>query len=96
MPRVYNRNGDEEIPADAVYVGRPSRFGNPFVIGPDGTREEVLASYRQWIEATPEGRAVAAAAAEELAGRDLVCYCVPEACHADVLLEIANPVESRD
>jgi hypothetical protein len=32
-----------------VYVGRPSKWGNPFVIGRDGSREEVIAKYRAWI-----------------------------------------------
>lgn len=32
-----------------VYIGRPSKFDNPFVIGPDGTREEVIEKYRNWL-----------------------------------------------
>lgn len=32
-----------------VYIGRPSKWGNPFVIGKDGTREEVIAKYAEWI-----------------------------------------------
>ena len=90
MARVYNRHGSEEIPDDAVYVGRPSRFGNPFVIGEHGDRAEVIEAHRRWLAETDEGRAVAEAAREDLRGKDLVCYCHPEACHADTLLEIAN------
>ena len=78
------------LPADAVYVGRPSRWGNPFVIGRDGDRAECLELYRAWI-AAPDQADLRAQARAELCGRDLGCWCAPgEACHADVLLVLAN------
>jgi hypothetical protein len=70
-----------------VYVGRPGPWGNPFVIGKDGTREEVIRKYRAWIEARP---AMVARAKAELAGKVLGCWCSPQQCHGDVLAEIAN------
>lgn len=85
-PRVLNRK-HHGVPHDAVYVGRPSRWGNPFKIGPDGDRAEVIAKYRAFLDLNPSLRALAR---QELAGRDLVCWCAPEPCHADVLLEVAN------
>lgn len=87
MPRVYNRLNGPVAPAGAVFIGRPSRWGNPFVIGKHGTREEVIALYRQWLVLHPE---LYIAAKTELRGRDLVCLCSPLACHGDILLEIAN------
>lgn len=75
------------MPADTVYVGRPSRFGNSFVIGRHGDRATVVARFETWLLANPE---LLAAARAELRGKDLVCWCAPEACHADVLLRIAN------
>jgi len=42
MPKVLNKYKDG-VPAGAVYIGRPSKWGNPFVIGKDGDREEVIA-----------------------------------------------------
>jgi len=85
MPRVLNKRRDT-IPPEAVYVGRPSKWGNPFTVGKDGTRTQVIEKYRsmllgnrQLIEALPE-----------LRGRDLVCWCAPAPCHADILLELAN------
>jgi Domain of unknown function (DUF4326) len=50
MCKVLNarRVGRRSAP-DRVYVGRPSKWGNPFVIGRDGTRDEVIAKYRAWI-----------------------------------------------
>lgn len=86
MPRVLHKNRSA-IPPDAVYIGRPSKFGNPFKIGRDGTREEVIAKYRQYIELNP---LLKDAAVRELRGHDLVCWCAPLPCHGDVLLEIAN------
>jgi len=71
---------------DCVYVGRPSKWGNPFVIGRDGSRDEVIAKYRAWILRQP----ALMAALHELCGKDLVCWCAPERCHADVLIELAN------
>ena len=71
---------------DRVYVGRPSKWGNPFVIGRDGTREEVTAKYRAWIARQP----ALIASLNELRGKHLVCWCAPQGCHADVLIELAN------
>jgi hypothetical protein len=69
-----------------VYVGRPSKWGNPFVVGRDGTRDEVIAKYRAWIAQQP----ALLAALGELRGKDLVCWCAPDPCHAEVLIELAN------
>lgn len=66
-----------------VYIGRPSKWGNPFVVGTDGTREEVLAKYSKWIS-TQE------LPFHELKGKVLGCWCSPQACHGDILAEIAN------
>jgi Domain of unknown function (DUF4326) len=46
----------------------------------------VIAKYRQWLCDQPD----LLAQLPELRGRDLVCWCAPEACHGDVLLELAN------
>lgn len=76
-------------PADAVVVARPSPWGNPWPIGPELTRAQAVARYRDWIMGEPERIAQARA---ELAGRDLCCWCPLDGpCHADVLLELANP-----
>jgi hypothetical protein len=72
--------------ADRVYVGRPSKWGNPFVIGRDGTRDEVIAKYRAWIVRQPS----LISALPELRGKNLVCWCAPQRCHAEVLIELAN------
>lgn len=87
MPKVWNKR-DPNVPKDAVYVGRPTVWGNPFVVGKDGTREEVVRKYRERIENFGPNSFIEIK--KQLKGKDLVCWCAPKACHADVLLEIAN------
>jgi hypothetical protein len=87
-PRVLNLKTDK-ISGSAVFIGRPSKWGNPFHIGRDGTRHEVIARYMQYLFASPE----LLAALHELKGKDLVCHCSPKPCHGDVLLELANKDE---
>lgn len=69
-----------------VYCGRPSKWGNPFVIGKDGNRAEVVKKYREWLLK----RADLMESLEELRGKILACWCAPQACHCDVLVELAN------
>lgn len=86
-PRVLNAREVGRHVEGAVYVGRPSLFGNPFRIGPDAARDVVIAKYRAWLMAQP---VLLARVKSELRGKDLVCWCSPEACHADVLIDVAN------
>lgn len=72
---------------DGVYIGRPSKFGNPFVIGQHGSRDQVVEKYEAWFLAQP---ALVEAAKRELRGKSLVCWCAPARCHGDVLMRIAN------
>ncbi|WP_205617365.1 A1S_2505 family phage non-structural protein [Pelomicrobium methylotrophicum] len=76
-------------PAHAVWVGRPTPLGNPFVIGRDGSREEVIARYREWLEARIRERdpAVLTAMAGLREDSSLVCACAPEPCHAEAIRE---------
>lgn len=77
-------------PEGAVVVARPSHWGNPFRIGPDGDRAECVARFG---DAFRSGRLSFTAddVRRELVGRDLACWCPLEGpCHADILLEAAN------
>lgn len=68
-----------------IYIGRPSKWGNKFVIGKDGTRAEVIALYEAWIRQQPD----LLNSLEELSGKKLGCHCKPNyACHGDVLLKL--------
>lgn len=84
-PGVYNRY--KSPPKGAVYIGRPTPWGNPFKIGVDGSRKQVVERYEQWVRSQPD---LIALIKKHLKGKDLVCFCSPKACHGDVLLKIAN------
>lgn len=79
--RILNKHCDE--PTDrTVYVGRGSPWGNPFKIGRDGLREEVIAKFEK--EILPSLNVV------PLRGADLMCWCWPLPCHAVSLMKKAN------
>ncbi len=69
-----------------VYIGRPSKWGNPFVMGVDGLRADVVRQYEEWIEGQPK----LLGALGELRGKVLGCFCAPAECHGDVLARLAN------
>jgi hypothetical protein len=82
-----------------VYIGRKgvvfingcrfpendSIWANPFKIGRDGDRETVLQKYKEYITAR-----VGPAELKKLAGKNLGCWCKPEPCHGDILIELIN------
>jgi len=72
-----------------IYIGRPSKWGNPFTIGKDGTRKEVVEKYREWIEKQPN----LMNSLDELKGKVLGCWCFPKFCHGDILIEL---IEERE
>jgi hypothetical protein len=69
-----------------VFIGRPGPWGNPFVIGRDGSRAEVIRLYAQWIVTQPR----LIADLPSLRGRRLGCYCKPLPCHGDVLVRLVE------
>lgn len=69
-----------------VFIARPTKWGNPFEIGRDGTRYEVIMKYKEWIQTQPD----LIASLHELKGKRLGCHCVPKACHGYVLAELAD------
>jgi len=88
MPKVVHV---KDRVKDAVFIGRPGPFGNPFIIGQHGNRVEVIEQYRRMITRyTNSATALRRKVREELKGKDLACFCAPLPCHGDVLLEIAN------
>ena len=75
------------MPAGAVSVTRPGRWGNPFPVDGNG-RQAALEQFGRYararLAADPQWL-------EPLRGKDLACWCrLPQACHADLLLELAN------
>lgn len=83
------------MPDNAVYVGRPTKWGNPFNITVWQSRAVAIARYRFYVARgiAPAGFPLAPQPLEirELRGKDLACWCpLDQPCHADVLLEFAN------
>ena len=77
------------------YIGRGSPLGNPFVIGKHGTREQVIAKYRVWLqEQIDKGNTVVLDELNRLGnkaidekGLVLQCFCYPKPCHGEVIKE---------
>jgi hypothetical protein len=67
---------------------KDSPFCNPFKVGKDGTREDVIAKFRSSMEAKLQGDPDLVQQLLALEGKRLGCWCKPEACHGDVLLEL--------
>ena len=64
-------------------IDRATKWGNPYPIGDGMTRSDVIAAYRQHLAAHPELLASVA----ELRGKVLMCWCYPQPCHGDVLID---------
>jgi hypothetical protein len=78
MAKVYNKHKGD-APANAVYIGRGSPWGNPFVIGQDGTRDGVCDRFEREVLPTLD--------LKPLIGKDLVCFCAPKRCHGDSIIK---------
>ena len=73
-----------------VYIGRPSFWGNPFAIGKDGDREEVIEKYRVYLWSKICSGEITLEQLASLHGKTLGCFCSPLACHGDVLAKAAK------
>lgn len=101
MIYVISRRNNNNIPSEAtcVYIGRgrggvAGIFGNPFVIGRDGDRDEVINKFRKYFEARLEQDQAVREAFDELLHHAragdlyLVCWCAPLSCHGDVIRDM--------
>ena len=85
---VVNKKSFE---GESVYVGRPSVLGNPFVIGKDGDRDEVIRKYRLWLweKVKARGKVFAELVRIKKLAQEgdlrLSCWCYPKPCHSDVV-----------
>jgi len=96
-PKRVRRRRGVALPPGGRYVGRPTRWGNPYVWRPGELRSgrvqvrdraEAIARYEADLRADPARVADVRAV---LRGVDLACWCpLDEPCHADVLLRVAN------
>lgn len=100
-PRVVRirRAGGVVIQDCDVYIGREctmggwniprSKWANPYTVKSCGSVDNALESYRRYLAKKPE----LMSALPELAGKTLGCWCKPEPCHGDVLVELFNQME---
>lgn len=88
--RLYSRApGTPRTPRGAIQITRPTPWGNPFVVGRDGTQEKCVELYREWLN-DPIRVVLRERMKRELAGKDLVCACAMPPCHGEVILAVAN------
>ena len=73
------------------YIGRGSQWGNPFKIGKDGSREQVIEMYEKWIV----DQSWLMDDIPSLKGKVLGCHCKPLPCHGDVLVKLADGIEEE-
>ena len=77
------------MPEGAVYVGRPTKWGNPYTVSESMSPDEAVRQYRNYL--INRNQSLIGEAQRELKGKDLACWCpLTSPCHADVLLHIAN------
>ena len=76
----------------AVNCARPSRWGNPWKVGKDGTVDYCVDRYKRFIEGNRWSFPTKKNIEDELHGKNIACYCdLDQPCHCDILLKIANP-----
>lgn len=77
------------IPAGAIYIGRGSIWGNPYVMGKDGDRDAVCEAHKQYLWDQIQSGQVSLDSLAALHGKVLVCFCAPLRCHGDTLIKAA-------
>ena len=78
-PKIVNLRHE----AYDIYIGRGTKWGNPFIINKDGNREEVIQKYEDYFCKNK----YLLYALQELEDKILGCHCKPLACHGDILIK---------
>lgn len=81
--RIWNKK--YPYPKDCVYIGRPSKWGNPFIIGKDGNRYEVIEKFIKYLVSSELFNEL-----DELKNKHLLCWCDPKPCHGHVLVNLSD------
>ena len=68
-----------------TYIGRPGPFGNPFIIGQHGNRDDVIKMYEKWARQQPVLLDLIKALPEDAV---LGCWCAPQRCHGEVIMKL--------
>jgi hypothetical protein len=82
--RIINIKKDKNYD---VYIGRGSIFGNPFKIGVDGNRDDVIEKYRVYFYKKIEKDKIFRKEVRKLKNKNLGCFCKPLRCHSDVIID---------
>lgn len=106
MTKVYNIY-HRDAPADAIYVGRPTIVGNPYSHLSNSaknpqlasvlveSREEAVHLYRKYFEESMKKSESFRNFVHSLKGHDLICWCAPKSCHADVIAEYLDNLQEE-
>ena len=88
--QAYVGRRNPQVPREIL--GSDGHYGNPWTIGRDGNREQVIAKYRSFIYSSSDLEAIKLRKdiRKNLKGKVLGCWCSPQACHADIIAQIAN------
>lgn len=82
---VHWNDRQRERPYHTILIDRTTPFGNPFVIGKDGDRAEVLAKFEAYFEQRLQDDPAFWYAVQRLIGHELACHCKPMDCHGDII-----------
>ena len=88
-PKLHERFDCAHVVNNTVLIDRRTGWGNPFRIGRDGSRDEVIARYRAALWRRIQAGEVTLEELAELDGCRLACWCEPLPCHGDVLARAA-------
>lgn len=103
QPKVWNKQRDKNIPVEAVYVGRPSLMGNPFSHLPSAIaefavkdRDEAVDKFEEYARQRIKIDAKYRKSVAALYAKDLVCWCSPLRCHAEILMTLSVEIENEN
>lgn len=95
MKLLLNKYKDQ-IPSDAVYIGRGSKWGNPYPIGPQwGSRDDVCNLFESYFRTKYDQGKISKEELAALYGKPLVCFCAPLRCHGQTILKYVE-IAKRD
>jgi hypothetical protein len=92
--RLINLHSSDE--GDYVYIGRPTKWGNPYIKGRDGDRAEVCRKYEQHFNEQLRNNKTFRKEILELKGKTLACTCKPLQCHGDTIIKYLNNLEDDE
>lgn len=84
---------DAHMHDNVVLIDRTTKYGNPYVVGKDGSRQQVYELYKNYLLTNKD---LCDTVYKELRGKTLACWCKPKKCHGDVIVEYINKIDIDD